>query len=86
MARSNFATYAFTWENLTVMDSFENISSCGIEFGLYILKHFRNAPLYIYCFSNMVELRIFSWSYFVFVYNEETICCNLTLIKPFVLT
>ena len=28
--------------------------------------------------SNMVELRIFSWSYFMFVYNEETICCNLS--------
>ena len=34
----------------------------------------------------MVELRIFSWSYFMFVYNEETICCNLALIKPYVLT
>ena len=37
-------------------------------------------------FSNMVELRIFAWSYFMFVYNEETICCNLALIMSFVLT
>ena len=52
-----------------------------------ILKHFTNAPLYyLLFFSNMVELRIFSWSYFMFVYNEETICCNLALIMPFVLT
>ena len=35
MARSNFATYAFTWENVTVMDSLEIIASCGLEFGLY---------------------------------------------------
>ena len=35
-ARSNFATYAFTWENVTVMDTFEIIASCGLEFGLYI--------------------------------------------------
>ena len=34
----------------------------------------------------MVELRICSWSYFMFVYNEETICCNLALIMPFVMT
>ena len=32
----------------------------------------------------MVDLRIFSWSYFMFVYNEETICCNLSLIMLFV--
>ena len=33
-ARSNFATYAFTWENVTMMDSFEITASCSIEFGL----------------------------------------------------
>ena len=27
MARSNFATWAFTWENVTMMDSLEIISS-----------------------------------------------------------
>ena len=32
MARSDFATYAFTWENVTMMDSFEIIASCGLEF------------------------------------------------------
>ena len=32
-ARSNFATYAFTWENVTMMDSLEIIASCGLEFG-----------------------------------------------------
>ena len=37
-----------------------------------ILKYFRHAPLYIYwVFSNMVELRVFSWSHFMFVYNEK---------------
>ena len=35
-ARSNFATSAFTWENVTVMDSFEIIASYGLEFGSYI--------------------------------------------------
>ena len=35
-ARSNFATYAFTWENVTVMDYFEIIVYYGLEFGLYI--------------------------------------------------
>ena len=34
-ARSNFATYAFTRENVTMMDSLESIASCGLEFGLY---------------------------------------------------
>ena len=33
MARSNFATYAFIWENMTVMDSLEIIASCDLEFG-----------------------------------------------------
>ena len=32
-ARSNFATYAFTWENVTMMDSLEIIASCDLEFG-----------------------------------------------------
>ena len=27
-ARSNFATKAFTWENVTMMDSLEIIASC----------------------------------------------------------
>ena len=33
MARSNFATYACTWENVTMMDSLEIIASCDLEFG-----------------------------------------------------
>ena len=33
MARSNFATSAFRWENLTMMDSLEIIASCDLEFG-----------------------------------------------------
>ena len=33
MARSNFATKAFTWENVTMMDSLEIIASCDLEFG-----------------------------------------------------
>ena len=32
-ARSNFATPAFTWENVTLMDSLEIIASCDLEFG-----------------------------------------------------
>ena len=32
-ARSNFATYAFTWENITMMNSLEIIASCDLEFG-----------------------------------------------------
>ena len=32
-ARSNFATLAFTWENVTMMDSLEIIASCDLEFG-----------------------------------------------------
>ena len=31
-ARLNFATYTFTWENVT-MDSLEIIASCDLEFG-----------------------------------------------------
>ena len=31
-ARSNFATYAFTWENVAMMDSWEIIAACGTEF------------------------------------------------------
>ena len=34
MARSNFAAWAFIWENVTVMDSLEIIASCDLEFGL----------------------------------------------------
>ena len=33
MARSNFATLAFTGENVTLMDSLELIASCDLEFG-----------------------------------------------------
>ena len=33
-ARSNFATYAFLWENVTMMDSLKIIASCDLEFGL----------------------------------------------------
>ena len=32
-ARSNFATWAFTWENVRMMDSLEIIGSCDLEFG-----------------------------------------------------
>ena len=35
MARSNFATCAFTRDNVTMMDSLKIIASCGLEFGLY---------------------------------------------------
>ena len=31
--RSNFATKAFTWENVTMIDSLEIIASCDLEFG-----------------------------------------------------
>ena len=31
---SNFATYAFTWENVIMTDSMEIIASCGLKFGL----------------------------------------------------
>ena len=34
-ARSNFVTKAFIWENVTMMDSLEIISSCDLEFGQY---------------------------------------------------
>ena len=34
-AMSNFATYAFIWENVTMTDSLEIIASCDMEFGLY---------------------------------------------------
>ena len=33
-ARSNFATWAFIWENVTMMDTLEIIASCFLEFGL----------------------------------------------------
>ena len=33
MARISFATEAFKWENVTMMDSFEIISSCDLELG-----------------------------------------------------
>ena len=33
-ARSNFATLAFIWENVTMMDILEIIASCDLEFGL----------------------------------------------------
>ena len=31
-ARSDFATKAFIWENVTMMDSLEIIASCDLEF------------------------------------------------------
>ena len=34
-ARSNFATWALSWENVTMMDSLEIFASCDLEFGLY---------------------------------------------------
>ena len=33
-ARSNFATSAFIWENVTMMDTLEIIASCDLEFCL----------------------------------------------------
>ena len=33
-ARSNFATSAFIWENVTMMDTLEIIASCDLEFSL----------------------------------------------------
>ena len=33
--RSYFATKVFVWEDATIMDSLEIISSCDLEFGLY---------------------------------------------------
>ena len=33
-ARSNFATSAFIWENVTMMDTLEIIAYCDLEFGL----------------------------------------------------
>ena len=38
-ARSNFATYAFTWENVAMMDSLEIIASCGLDFCLFKLAN-----------------------------------------------
>ena len=39
MAKSNFATKAFIWENVTMMDSLENIASCDLDFGKYSKLH-----------------------------------------------
>ena len=36
MARSNFATWAFIWENVTMMGSLEIIASCDLEFGIIV--------------------------------------------------
>ena len=33
-ARSNFATSAFIWENVTMMDTLEIFASCDLEFGI----------------------------------------------------
>ena len=33
-ARSNFATSAFIWEHVIMMDTLEIISACDLEFGL----------------------------------------------------
>ena len=32
---SNYATLAFIWENVTMMDTLEIIASCVLEFGLF---------------------------------------------------
>ena len=37
-ARSNFATSAFIWDNVTMMDTLEIIASCDLEFSLYKLN------------------------------------------------
>ena len=34
--RSNVATSAFIWENVTMMDTLEIIASCDLEFGYYV--------------------------------------------------
>ena len=31
--RFNFATWAFTWENMAMMDPEEIVASCDLEFG-----------------------------------------------------
>ena len=33
MARSNFATSVFIWNNVTMMDSLDIIASCDLELG-----------------------------------------------------
>ena len=33
MARSNFASWAFIWENVTIMDSLVVIAACDMEVG-----------------------------------------------------
>ena len=33
--RSDLATEAFIWENVTIMDSLKITASCDLEFGLY---------------------------------------------------
>ena len=41
--RSNFTTYAFIRENVTMMDSLEMFASYDLEFGLYTkLKNYTN--------------------------------------------
>ena len=30
-AMSNFATFAFIWENVIIMDSLENVAACDLE-------------------------------------------------------
>ena len=39
-AWSNFATWAFIWENVTMMDSLKIIASCDLEGGLYFKLNF----------------------------------------------
>ena len=41
-ARSNFATSAFIWENVLIMDNLEIIASFGLEFGLLCQGLFRD--------------------------------------------
>ena len=54
MTRSNFATYAFIWENVTMMDSLEIIASCDLEF--YSLS-FYSLENYSKYFDDLLALR-----------------------------
>ena len=37
--------------------------------GYFILRDFRNAPFYIHCLFHMINLRMFSLSFFIFLQN-----------------
>ena len=36
---------------------------------IYILRDFRNAPFYIHCLFHMIDLRMFSFSFFILLQN-----------------